>query len=165
MSESAVNERLTHHVVAIQGQSNPSIVGTWRLVSFTTSNVQADVRQYWDERATGLIIYTADGHVSAQLYDARRPTLGKDWEQVDPNTARTLFVGLATYYGRYTVDTEQSTVTHVVEGAMSPDWIGAKLIRSYRFLGPNRIELGVLTNAEGQPVTNRTVLVWERVSP
>jgi hypothetical protein len=144
--------------------STPSIVGTWRLVSFRTGDDQ-DMRPYWDDAATGLIVYTADGYVAAQLYDARRPILGKEWGKADPDVARALFAGLATYYGRYTVDTEASTVTHVVEGAMSPDWIGSRLVRSYRFLGPNRIELGVLTSAEGQPVTHRLVLVWERVSP
>jgi hypothetical protein len=132
-------------------------------VSFAAGDGQGAV-PYWDAAATGLIIYTADGYVAAQLYDARRPKLGKEWEQTDPDTARTLFAGLATYYGRYSVDTEQSTVTHFVEGAMSPDWVGSRLVRSYRFLGPNRIELGVLTNADGQPATNRMVLVWERVS-
>jgi hypothetical protein len=144
--------------------ATPSLVGTWRLVSFVTAD-EGGERQYWDDRATGLIIYTADGHVAAQLYDARRPTLGTEWEQVDRAAAHRSFVGLATYYGRYTVDTDNATVTHMVEGAMSPDWIGSRLVRSYRFLGPNRIELGVLTNADGQAATRRTVLVWERVGP
>jgi hypothetical protein len=101
--------------------------------------------------------------VAAQLYDARRPKLGREWHQVAPNAALAAFAGLATYYGRYTVDPEQSAVTHFVEGAMSPDWVGAKLVRSYRFLGPNRVQLGVLTTAEGRSGTNETVLEWERV--
>jgi hypothetical protein len=46
---------------------------------------------------------------------------------------------------------------------MSPDWIGAEMVRGYRFLGPNRVELRVLTGADG-PVAGNTVLVWERVS-
>jgi hypothetical protein len=64
-------------------QSAPSLVGTWRLVSFVTGDGQAEV-PYWDG--------------------------------------------------------------------------------SCRFLGPNRIELGVVTHADGQPATNRLVLMWERVS-
>jgi len=32
------------------------------------------LRPYWGEQPTGLIIYTADGHVAAQLYDSRRLT-------------------------------------------------------------------------------------------
>jgi hypothetical protein len=145
-------------------QGAPSLVGTWRLVSFVKTDGQGGVRQYWDEQATGLIVYTADGHVSAQLYDGRRPALGKEWARVEPDAAKTSFVGLVTYYGRYSVDPEKSTVTHTVEGAMSPDWVGTRLVRSYRFLGPNRIELGVLTTAEGRSVTNGTILVWERVA-
>jgi hypothetical protein len=148
----------------VTAQSAPSLVGVWRLVSFVVANDErGSVRQYWDERATGLIIYTADGHVAAQLYDARRPKLGKQWDQVDPDAAQTSFVGLATYYGRYTADPETSTVTHLVEGAMSPDWVGVRLVRSYRFLAPNRVELGVVTTAEGRSVTNPTLLVWERI--
>lgn len=151
--------------VAAQSHSVPSLVGTWRLVSFVVTNAErSSVRQYWDERATGLIIYTADGYVAAQLYDARRPKLGKEWDQVAPDAALASFAGLATYFGRYTMDPERATVTHTVEGAMSPDWVGSRLVRSYRFLEPNRIELGVLTTAEGRSVTNATILVWERVA-
>jgi len=36
-----------------------------------------------------------------------------------------------------------------------------KLVRSYRFLDPNRIELSVV--ADAQVVTNGLVLVWQRV--
>ena len=140
----------------------PSFVGTWRLVSFVTSN-GAGTRQYWDDRPLGLLIYTPDGRVSAQLYDARRSRLDTPWEQATPSGAQAAFIGMASYYGRYRIDAAQSTVTHVIEGAMSPDWIGTELVRGYRFLGPDRIELRVLTSAQGEKARD-TVLVWERVS-
>ena len=139
-----------------------SFVGTWRLVSFETVDEKGDARKYWDDRAIGLIIYTPDGHVSAQVYDARRPPLGTAWEQAGPLAAQRAFAGMASYYGRYRVDAGRATVTHVIEGAMSPDWIGAELVRGYRFLTPDRIELRVLTSADGQSAEN-AVLVWERV--
>ena len=146
-----------------QGQRQPSLVGSWRLASFVVSDDKGAERQYWDDRATGLIIYTADGRVSAQLYDARRPRIGTVWDRADPSAAQAAFVGMASYYGRYRVDASRGTVTHTIEGAMSPDWIGTDLVRGYRFLGPNRVELRVLTSAEG-PVAGNTVLTWERVS-
>ncbi len=142
---------------------NGSLVGTWRLVSFVTSDGQGGVRQYWDHRAAGLIIYTSEGLVSAQLYDARRPRLGAVWDRASEPAAHAAFIGMASYYGRYSVETARDTVTHAIEGAMSPDWIGTELVRGYRFLGPNRVELRVLTSAEGQ-VGGNTALVWERVS-
>ena len=140
----------------------PSFVGTWRLVSFVTSN-GAGTRQYWDDHALGLLIYTPDGRVSAQLYDARRRRLDTPWEQAAPSAAQAAFVGMASYYGRYRIDAGRSTVTHVIEDAMSPDWIGTELVRGYRFLEPDRVELRVLTSAQGEKARD-TVLVWERVS-
>lgn len=133
----------------------PSLVGTWRLVSFVTTDGQGQARPFWDDRAAGLLIYT-DGHVSAQLYDARRPRVDTAWDQA-------AFHGMASYYGRYRVDASRGTVTHAIEGAMSPGWIGTELVRGYRFLAPNRIELRVLTSADG-PAVRDTLLVWERVS-
>ncbi len=140
-----------------------SLVGAWRLVSFVRSDGQGGVRQYWDERAIGLIIYTRDGLVSAQLYDARRPRLNAVWDRASAPAAHAAFSGMASYYGRYSVDAAQSTVTHTIEGAMSPDWIGTKLVRGYRFLAQDRVELRVLTSPEG-PARGDTALVWERIS-
>jgi hypothetical protein len=122
-----------------------------------------NAKPYWDDHPSGLIIYTADGDVAAQLYDTRRPRLGVPWEQAEAAAARTAFVGLATYFGHYTIDVSAGTITHTVEGAMAPDWIGSNLVRGYRFLGPNRVELRVITNPEGQRVTNGQVLAWERI--
>lgn len=110
-------------------------------------------------------MYTTDGHMAAQLYDSRRQRLGVWWEQADAAAARAAFVGLVTYFGTYKVDTVAKTVTHDVQGAMAPDWIGTKLVRGYRFLDVNRVELRVLTDASGRTVSNGTVLLWERVRP
>ena len=61
------------------------------------------------------------------------------------------------------VDTAARTVTHTVQGAMAPDWIGRKLVRGYRFLDRNRIELRVITGRDGKPTRWGQVLVWERI--
>ncbi|MFN0178248.1 MAG: lipocalin-like domain-containing protein [Gemmatimonadales bacterium] len=143
-------------------QLPPSLVGAWRLVSFTRADATGADRPVWDDRPSGLIIYTADGHMAAQLYDARRPPLGVPRERAAPDAVRTAFAGLTTYFGTYTLDQPVGTVTHTVEGAMLPDWIGAKLVRAYRFLGPDRVELRVVTDAAGQRVADGAVLVWER---
>jgi hypothetical protein len=44
---------------------------------------------------------------------------------------------------------------------MVPDWIGTKLVRRYRFLNPDRIELTVVPDA--QVVTTGLALVWQRM--
>lgn len=101
--------------------------------------------------------------MAAQLYDSRRPLLTVRWELADAASARTAFVGLITYFGTYTVDSVAHTVTHRLTGAMAPDWIGTSLVRGYRFLSADRVELRVLTDATGRRVSNGTILIWERV--
>lgn len=120
------------------------------------------VTPYWDDHPDGRIMYTADGHVAAQLYDTRRPRNGVDWMALTSESLARTARGLTTYFGRYTIDTVAQTVTHHVEGAMSPDWIGTKLVRRYRFVTPDRVELSTLTNAMPGRRTG-IVLTWERV--
>jgi len=147
----------------LPAQTRPTVVGTWRLVSSIRTDSAGKQTPTLGEHPLGRIMYTADGYMAAQLYDASRAKLGADMTKADPAAVRAAFLGMATYFGRYTLDTIAHTVTHDVEGAYSPDWIGGKLVRGYRFMGANRIELTVLKNFEGKTPANRTVLVWERV--
>lgn len=150
--------------LAAQAQGSASFVGDWRLVSMIQSDSAGGARPYWGPKPLGLIRYSANGVMAAQLYDERRPSLGvSSWEDVSPQAARVALVGLASYYGRYTVDTVAHTVAHRVEGAMAPDWIGRTLVRGYRFLPGDRIELRVITGPDGKPTTAGQILVWERV--
>src|SRR6516162_9947521 len=59
-----------------------SFIGTWRLVSYVMIDPTGSPRPYWDDHPIGQLIYTADGHMSAQVYDARRSAL-----QVEPEAA------------------------------------------------------------------------------
>lgn len=143
-------------------QSSPSLVGVWRLESMFVRDANGTMAPYWGDAPTGRIVYTAGGQMVAQVYDTRRPKLGVPWESAGPEAARIAFVGLSTYFGTYSVDLATQTVTHTVEGAMVPDWVGMKLVRRYRFLAPDRVELGVVPDAQ-LPSTG-LVLVWQRVS-
>ena len=146
---------------SVCAQSPPSLVGTWRLISAEVADASGVRRPYWKESPSGLLIYTSDGHVAAQVYDSGRPRLGVPWKSASPDAAQKAFVGMSSYFGTYNIDPAAKTVTHLVEGAMSPDWIGTKLVRSYRFLDRNRLELSVVPDA--QVVTNGLVLVWQRI--
>ncbi len=144
-------------------QKPDAIIGTWRLVSFSSPDSTGQQRPVWGEHPAGLIIYTSDGHVSAQLYDPRRPRLGDIANAIPSTTAQASYVGLYTYFGTFSVDGGAHTVSHHVEGAMAPDWVGSALVRAYRFLGPDRLELRVVTDAAGRTRENGSILVWERV--
>jgi len=134
-------------------QSTASFIGTWRLVSYLVIELSGRTYPYWDDHPIGRLVYTADGHMSAQVYDARRSPLGVDPESASAESVRPLYVGSAAYFGTYSVDTATHRVTHVVEGSWLPDWIGRHLERSYRFVGDDQLELSVPGFA----------LLWQRV--
>jgi hypothetical protein len=149
---------------AARTQGPTSFVGDWKLVSLVQPDSTGGQHDQWGPNPIGIIHYGANGLMAAQLYDERRKPLGAaNFQDVSPADARAAFVGLATYFGSYVVDTTAKTVTHTVQGAMAPDWIGRKLVRGYRFLAPNRIELRVITGLDGKPTKWGQVLVWERL--
>ena len=154
---------LVFAVSADRSQNSEDLVGSWRLISMVRPDSSGRWLPFWDERPIGLLTYTRDGHVSAQLYDSRRPRLGVRWETATAEAARTAYVGLITYFGTYAVDRNSHTITHRPVGAMSPDWIGSPMVRGYRFINPNRIELRVLTTGDRQRTATGSLMLWERV--
>lgn len=145
-------------------QLPPALVGTWRLVSFDGPDSTGSQRAVWGGRAVGLLVYTADGHVSAQLYDGRPVPRTGNRASVqgsgEPNSSR-----LITYFGTVSIDSSRRLVSHHVINASGRDLIGTTLVRAYRFVGPDTIELRVVPAVPDPPGRNRAVLVWERVRP
>ena len=119
-------------------------------------------KQVWDDHPAGLIVYTADGHMAAQLYDARRPKIGPLSIVTPLSPTQPSYTGLYTYFGTYTSDPAKHTVVHHVEAAMAPDWIGMAMDREYRFITPDRMELRARNDPSGKPAVGASVMVWER---
>jgi hypothetical protein len=102
------------------------LIGAWRLI--------------WDEdrgpngktvllNETGIIMYTADGHMAVQIRTNQPSTPGQNAPvQYDQG-------GYEGYYGTYEVNEKEHTVTHHVEGALVKDLIGKDLTRVYKFEG------------------------------
>jgi hypothetical protein len=106
------------------GSVRSKLIGAWRLV--------------WDEdlgpdgkmvrlNETGIIMYTADGHMAVQIR-TNRPGTSSGPVQYDQG-------GYEGYYGTYEVNEKEHTVTHHVEGALVKDLIGKDLTRVYKFEG------------------------------
>lgn len=146
--------------VLLPSQHPSPFVGAWRLVSYVQPDSLGRVRPVWGDRPFGLIIYHADQTMAAQGFDDRRPSLQAN---NDAAARAAAFTGLFAYYGRYDVDSASRQVTHHVEGAWITDWIGHGVVRSYRFLDSDHLELRVVSNADGRKILNGGTLVWERV--
>lgn len=125
-------------------------LGSWRLVLIDAGGKPDPNR---GPHPRGMIYYDASGHMGVQIVpDRPRPSWTGLGAPPTLEEAREAVIGFTAYYGTYTVDEKQHTVTHHREGALNlgtPD-----LVRNYEFNGDRLI----LT-----PLNSNNHLVWERI--
>ena len=147
---------------AADEELNP-LVGAWRLASWESRAEDGTVTYPYGENPAGQIVYTASGRMSAQLMRPGRELPDPEAEGVTAaEMSAAIFGGFFSYYGDYSIDDENDIVTHHVEGALLPSWVGTDRPRSFTFDGPDR----VILSTEPDPArtsTSVSVLVWERV--
>jgi hypothetical protein len=116
-----------------------NLVGSWHLDAWTLENGNPRCSEA-EGGASGIIAYTADGHMSAQLGCADLDT--GDLSSLSPQAvAGQLSRRHFSYYGRYTLDRSAQTVTHHVEGSSSVPFVGSDQVRTFVFEGPDRLVL------------------------
>jgi hypothetical protein len=82
------------------------------------------------DEPSGRIQYDRGGHMSAMLFPPGRELLT---DSLTAEKYRAAMRGVVAYYGTYDIDVDAGTVTHHVEGASNPAWIGDDFVRWYRF--------------------------------
>ncbi|MYV56870.1 lipocalin-like domain-containing protein [Streptomyces sp. SID3212] len=140
------------------------VIGTWRLVSFTAEYTERPgIIHPLGHDAVGIIMYTADGYMSAQIMRPGRQDydlLDRDGgDRGDLEQAAAAATGYLAYSGRYTVDESARTLHHHVEVSLLPAWLDTVQIREATLDGAR------LTLAADDPFpggTVHSVLVWER---
>ena len=138
---------------AAEKSAKEQFAGAWNLVSYEVHAASGEVTYPFGKDPIGRIAYDSEGHMSVQFMRRDRPRIAastRDAAATDAIVAA--WRGYTAYYGSYIVDEKAGTVTHLVEGAWSPNWIGNKLVRNFSFQG-NRLTL---------EVSGRVKLVWER---
>jgi hypothetical protein len=118
------------------------VLGAWELVSFiAVDSATGDERHPLGNAPRGLILYTADGHMSAQL-------------------AESDMSGYVAYGGRFSVDEERSTLHHDVEISMMPELLTQPQFRHASVDGDLLTLSATMTDDAG--VTTHSSLVWRR---
>jgi hypothetical protein len=119
-----------------------SVLGAWELVSFSSTDVATGAVEHpLGPSPRGLIVYTPDGHMSAQL--------------ANPDMS-----GYVAYGGRFAVNEETSTLHHDVTMSMLPELLAQPQFRQASVDG----DLLTLSATSSDPVgtTTRSSLVWRR---
>jgi hypothetical protein len=90
----------------------------------------------------GLIIYTPDGYMSAQLSKPDRPKFASgDWCAGTADDYVAEATSYIAYSGRFDVDDEQQTLTHSMFVSLFPNWTGQTQPRQVKLEG-NELHLG-----------------------
>ena len=138
------------------------IVGAWELVSYTERELPDGPLTYpHGPDAVGLIMYTPDGYMSAQIMTRSRPSY--DRPVASGGTAEesaAAATGYLAYSGPYSVDESTGDIHHHVMVSLLPNWLGHTQIRH------SQLDMEQLTLSAETPLPNGTTmsstLVWAR---
>src|SRR5262245_28073583 len=127
--------------------SSVQLVGTWRLVFFAAYG--ADGRETTDFGPTprGSLMYDQGGRMSVNITHSERKPFESD-------------NGYFGYFGSYTVDESAGTVTHHIEGAAHPNYVGTDQRRFFTLQG-DRLVLSTQPEQAAE-ADARYVATWER---
>ncbi len=138
------------------------VLGTWELVSYSAHNGHGGPISYpLGPDALGLIMYTADGYMSAQLMRRGRPdfdrpdTAGGTTEQEAAAAS-----GYLAYSGPFEVDEHANVLYHDVTVSLLPNWLDHREIRQGQLDGDRLTLAGTTTFADGS--SRVATLVWKR---
>ena len=140
------------------------LVGAWRLVSYVErESPEGQPRYPHGEDAQGLIIYTPDGYMSAQIQSSGRPDYdrpvasGGTTEQ-----AAAAALGYLAYSGRYFVDEATGDIRHQATLSLVPNYLGQFHLRHSDLDGDRMTLSSELTLPDGRTVYSS--LLWARAS-
>ncbi len=140
------------------------LVGAWRLISYVErESPEGPPRYPHGEDAQGLIIYTPDGYMSAQIQSSGRPDYdrpvagGGTTEQ-----AAAAALGYLAYSGRYFVDEATGDIRHQATLSLVPNYLGQFHLRHSDLDGDRLTLSSELTLPDGRSVYSS--LLWARAS-
>ena len=138
------------------------LVGAWRLVSYETRSIATGtVGHPLCENARGLLLYTADGYMSAQIMAADPPPFVKaDLHQADRNDLAAAARGYIAYSGPFEVSAD-GRLTHHMTVSLFPNWLGQTQERIVSLDG-RRLQLATADPVVVRGEESAITLVWER---
>jgi hypothetical protein len=142
-------------------QVSDRFVGTWRLVSFVGHRADGGEATDFGRSPRGCLMYTKGGRMSVHItHSDRTPFKSGDPFRASLEELKEAFDRYFGYFGTYTVDESAGTVTHHVEGASYPNYVGKDQRRSFTWQG-NRLVLSTPPERAGGADATY-VATWER---
>ena len=136
-------------------------VGTWRLLECYGKWSDGRISYPYGDKPEGQLIYDGHGNFSGQIAGSGRPAFETgNLLRGTPEEIKTAFEGYIAYYGTYEVDESKGQVTHHVQSALFPNWIGDIQTRNFEFEG-KKLRLNTQP-IKGSRADLTNTLLWER---
>jgi len=113
------------------------LIGAWKLVSYVEKPTDGSEPFHpMGEAPKGIIMYTPDGYMSAQLERPGRPNFASgDWFKGSPEEIKQEASGYIAYTGPFHTDEEKQHLTHSMFISLFPNWIGQTQPRVVKIVG------------------------------
>ena len=146
--------------------SAQTLHGAWSLVRWEITYEDGRATTYpFGSDATGLIVYTHDGTMSACIARVGRATLSSASVRSAPESERlSAFESYFQYAGPYAVRTHEgrAQVVHHVTHALNPNFVGTDQIRNMDFAADGTLTLSASDLVPGTAVMRHHRLIWRR---
>jgi hypothetical protein len=137
------------------------LLGTWRLRAYEGRAEDGSVSLPFSDKPEGMLTYHADGTMMVIMMKPGRPLFkSNDFLTGSDAEVRAAYEGFLAYCGRFVVDTEAGTVTHLPEQSLFPNWVGGQQVRFAELEG-NQLSLSTPPIPSGGKVW-KFYLIWTR---
>jgi hypothetical protein len=142
-----------------------ALIGAWKLVSYVETNTETgETNHPMGPDPQGIILYTPDGYMSAQLCPQGRPEFaGGDMflGTVDDYVAEgTSYIA---YTGPFHIDASGTVLTHEMFVSLFPNWVGQAQVRLANIEG-DKLHLSTNTPMPFGGASKTASLMWTRAA-
>lgn len=150
----------------MSGSLRESLIGAWQLVSSVETDIKTGaVDRPLGDKPEGLILYTPDGYMSAQLSAADRPNFeAGDMYRGKPTEYVAAGLSYLAYSGRYYVDEVRRVVEHEMFVSLFPNWKGQRQARIVR-LDEKELRLSPTQPLMFNGSLKMATITWRRANP
>jgi hypothetical protein len=142
------------------------LIGAWVLASCVERDIETAAEDHpLGDRPVGLILYTPDGYVSAQLQRRERtPFADGDLLRATPEEYAAAGSSYIAYSGRFFVDEDRKSLSHEMAVSFFPNWFGRQQVRLVEVNGETlRLSSDAPQRLNGTLKT--AMLTWRRARP
>jgi len=134
--------------------------GTWTLVSIQYVTPDGRRIEPFGPGAQGLLYFDAAGHFATQVMAAdRRPFASNNRMTGTPEENQAMSRGVVAYFGTFTVDDADHSLTLHIAQSSFPNWNGTDQKRTFKFVGD---ELRYTAASSTANPAESAELVWKR---